>query len=164
MRKLWSLVIVGVLLLAAHPASRAASSSSDWPSLGSDAAQSNDNAAETAITAHNVLKLKVRWTAPIADVSYPIVVAGRVYVPMVSHAHIHVWVLDAATGKRLSVIFRDAPGGMLMVGGNLYVAGRYLQEVDPAKGTRLSRIDATPSTANGVFLYPVADQKLLVAG
>jgi outer membrane protein assembly factor BamB len=174
MKKLAYLLILGLVLLPAQGSTRAAAPSSDWPSLNADAAQSNDNAAEQTLTAHNVLKLKVRWTYPrlnapppfpvLADVSYPVVENGRVYVPVMSHGKVHVHVLDAATGKRLAVFPKDAAGGMLALGASLYLAGHILQEVDATTGEKLGQFDATPQVNGGTFLNPVTDQKVMVAG
>jgi outer membrane protein assembly factor BamB len=53
---------------------------------------------------------------------------------------------------------------MLISGGNLYVAGHVLQAVNPSSGEKLVQINASPQFSGGTFLYPLADQKLLVAG
>ena len=82
MSKPASLLILGILLLAAGSTAGAAPSPSNWPSLDMDAAHSNYNTAETTLTARNVLKLKVKWTAPETNLSYPIVAGGSVYVPV----------------------------------------------------------------------------------
>jgi len=165
MVRLRSLVILGVLLFAGQPSARAApAGTSDWPSLNADAAQSNYNAAEKTITSKNVLKVKVRWAASIPDVSYPVVANGRVYLPVISHGKVHVRAVNAVTGKQVSVYPKDALGGIVFNNGNLYLAGHIVQEVDPSTGNKLAQISAKPSVSGGSFLYPVTDNKLLVAG
>jgi outer membrane protein assembly factor BamB len=163
-KRVGSLIILGLLLLAGQLSARAAALSSDWPSLNFDAAQSNDNRAENTLTARNVLKLKVRWTSPIADASYPIVTAGRAYLPVVEHGKVHVQALDALTGKQLASYSKDALGGLLVANGNLYLAGSSIQEVDPATGDKLGQIDPSPRLKGGTFLYPAAASKVIVAG
>jgi outer membrane protein assembly factor BamB len=163
-KRVGSLIILGLLLLAGQLSARAAPLSSDWPSINFDAAQSNDNGGETTLTAHNVLKLKVRWTSPIAEASYPIVAGGRVYLPVVEHGKVHVQVLDALTGKQVAIYAQDALGGMLAANGNLYLAGSALQEVDPSTGDKIGQIDPSPRLKGATFLYPAAGRKVLVAG
>ncbi|MGI8824517.1 MAG: PQQ-binding-like beta-propeller repeat protein [Chloroflexota bacterium] len=164
MRKLGVLIIVGLLLLAGHSAAEATDSLSDWPSLNYDAAQTGDNVAEHRLTARNVLKLRVRWTAPEANGSYPIVSAGRVYVPIMAHGKVHVRVLDALTGKQRFVVPKDALGGILSAGGNLYLAGHLLQAVDLSTNEKIAQVGAAPASAHGTFLNPLGDSKIVLTG
>ncbi|GAC1628736.1 MAG: hypothetical protein NVS4B2_10110 [Chloroflexota bacterium] len=164
MRKLHALIIVGFMLAAAYGPASAAPSPSDWPSLNADAAQSNSNPTEKTLTARNILKLRVRWTAPDSALAYPIIAGGRVYLPRVSGHAVHVRVLDAQTGKQLAVMARNATGGMVYADGNVYLAGHVLQEVDPATGGLVAQAHALPATSNGTFLYPLADHKIVLAG
>ena len=168
MKRLTALIIL-VFLLAPflRPASEAlvhAQGPSDWPSLNYDAAQSNDNTAERSITPQNVLKLKVRWTAPTIDASYPICANGDVYVPILSNGRVHVRVLDALTGQPQATFPKDAQGGMLALGSSIYLAGHIVQEVDPSTGDKLSQIEPRPGAPGGSFLDPIADQSIMVAG
>ncbi|MGH2449294.1 MAG: PQQ-binding-like beta-propeller repeat protein [Chloroflexota bacterium] len=163
MSRLGVLVILGCVLLTGTVAA-AAPVSSDWPALNHDATSSNYNTGETAITAQNVLKLKVKWTAPIADVSYPIVSAGKVYVPVVWHHVVHLHVLDAASGRRLTTISRNALGGELVSGDALWTAGSALQALDPSTGKVLGKVAADPSVHDGTFVDPETDDSVLIAG
>lgn len=149
---------------AATPGRHAPAASSSWPSLNGDAGQSNDNPVEKAITARNALKLKVRWCAVIAGQSYPVVAGGRVYVPIVSRGKINVRALDAASGSKVAGYSKDALGGMLATGGDLYFAGTYLSVVDATDGTTVQQISASPSFAAGTFVYPQSDGKVVLAG
>lgn len=158
------LAILVLPLAAGQPSVRAATSPSDWPSLNADAAQSNANPVEKTLTSRNVLKLKVRWVQPLPDVSYPVVASGRVYLPTLSKGVVHVRAVAVSTGKQLSTYPRDAFGGLLVTDGNLYLAGKAIQEVDPSTGDKLAQINASPKAKNATFVYPVADHKLLVAG
>lgn len=164
MNKLASLFILGILLLAAGSTAGAAPSPSNWPSLDADAAHSNNNSAETTLTARNVLKLKVKWTAPETNLSYPIVADGSVYAPILEGTKTHVRVLTPSTGKSLGTFTKDALGGMLLRSGVLYVAGHTLQAIDPTTGAGVAKISPHPSPAGSVFLNPVADKKLIVVG
>src|SRR5947209_6196938 len=114
MNKPASLFILGILLLAAGSTAGAAPVPSSWPSLDADAAHSNNNTAETTLTARNVLKLKVKWTAPETNLSYPIVAGGSVYAPVLEGSKTHVRVLAPATGKTVGTFTKDALGGMLL--------------------------------------------------
>jgi PQQ-like domain len=165
MRKLLSLTILGCLLITWQPGRTTAAVTSDWPSLNYDAAQSNFNRVEKTVSAKNVLKLKVQWTSPIpAGVSYAVVAAGKVFLPTLANGKVHVRECDAVTGKYMAKYTKDAYGGTLADNGNLYVAGKYLQQIDPATGQVLGRVDATPSTATTSFVDPLADGKLILAG
>src|SRR5579859_3668481 len=114
MNKLASLFILGILLLAAGSTAGAAPSPSNWASLDADAVHSNNNSTETTLTARNVLKLKVKWTAPETNLSYPIVADGSVYIPVLEGRKTHVRVVSPATGKPLGTFTKDALGGMLL--------------------------------------------------
>jgi outer membrane protein assembly factor BamB len=164
MIKLASLLILGILLLAAGSTAGAAPSPSSWPSLDADAAHSNNNTAETALTARNVLKLKVKWTAPETNLSYPIVAGGSVYAPVLEKNKTHVRVLSPSTGKTIGTYTEDALGGILMRSGVLYTAGHTLQAIDPTTGDSIAKIAPNPSTTGSVFLNPVADKKLILVG
>lgn len=169
MKRLLTLIILWFLLQPfLRPVSgalvHAQVTSSDWPSLNYDGTQSNDNTAEKTLTAQNVLKLKVRWTAPTLDVSYPIVAGGHVYIPVLSHGRVHVRALDAATGKFLTTFPKDARGGMLALGSSIYLAGHIVQEVDPTTGDKLSQIKPRPAAPGGSFVNPITDQSIMVAG
>jgi hypothetical protein len=157
-------IILSVLLL--FPSARVSADAipSDWPSIGADAAQSNDNLGEHVLSAKNVLKLKVRWTAPIATESYPVVAGGEVFIPFVAGSKIHVHALDAVTGKLLITYPKDALGGLLADGGTLYLAGHVLQSVDVPSGKKLWQIDASPALKGGTFLDPVGNDSFIVAG
>lgn len=163
MKKLASLIL-GILLLTGQPSARAASTGSDWPSLGFDAAQSNNNSAEMRITPQNALKLKVKWTSPIADASYPIVAAGRVYLPVIKQGRVHVRVVDAASGKQTGLYAKDAEGGILALRNQVYLAGHVLQDINPATGDKAGAITASPHTARGTFLNPLGTDSVMVAG
>lgn len=163
-KRLLLVSVLGALLLAGRVPAHASSPTSDWPSLNADAAQSNDNPTETTLTAQNVLKLRVKWTASISQQSYPVVVNQRVYVPFLARNKIHVRVLDARTGKPLLTIPKDALGGMVETGGELYLAGHVLQAVDAATGEKMLQINAHPQVKGGEFLNPVADGKVVVSG
>lgn len=164
MKRLVFLLILGFVLLPLQRPARAAPPGSDWPSLNADAAQSNDNAAEKTLTARNVLRLKVRWAAPETNVSYPIVASGRVYIPIISHGRVHIRAVDALTGKQVLVYPKDAQGGVIALGGSLYLAGHVLQVVDPATGEKLGQLDPTPPAKGGIWVNPIADQKVMVVG
>lgn len=164
MKRLWAPIILGCILVVGQPAVRAAPPSSDWPALNADAAQSNYNPNEATINGKNVLKLKAKWSAPIADQSYPIVAAGRVYLPIPAKRDIHVRVLDAATGKTLATYKKDALGGILAANGSVYLAGRVLQAIDPSTGQQIFQVVGTPKLAHSTFLDPQADQKYVFAG
>jgi len=110
------------------------------------------------------LKLKVRWSAPVAAQSYPIVAGGRVFVPVLSGSKVHVRALDATTGKSVTGYPKDALGGLLVSGGVLYLAGHVLQAVDPSTGQRIARIAGAPSLPGSTFVAPQADAKYLFAG
>jgi hypothetical protein len=163
MRLLFSLVILGVLLAGAFPSASAAGVS-DWSSLGANAAQNNANSSETILTAKNVLKLKVKWTAPVPDVSYPVVADGHVYVPQLKKKAIHVQVLDPATGKPVAAFTKSAVGGILVNGGKLYLAGHTLQVLDLATGEVLNTIKGPSTSSQATFAYPVADSRVILAG
>src|SRR5579875_573564 len=97
MRKAAFLAILG--LFFSLTAGRAATPpASNWPALNYDAGQTNDNPNETTLTASNVLKVKVLWSQPIADNSYPIVAGGRVYDPVVRGTHVQITEYQAQTG------------------------------------------------------------------
>jgi hypothetical protein len=164
MRKLAALIILGALLLASVTSAHGAAPSADWPSLDYDAAHSNYNSGETTLTVHNVLKLKVKWIAPETNVSYPVVAAGKVYVPVLAGTATHIAVLNATTGKTLGTFSRDALGGLLINNDVLYAAGHALQALDPATGERIARMIPSPSVKGSVFLNPVTDGKHLVVG
>lgn len=164
MNKLASPVILGILLLAAGSTAGAAPSLSNWPSLDVDAAHSNNNTAETTLTARNVLKLKVKWAAPETNLSYPIVADGNVYAPVLEGRKTHVRVLAPTNGKTLGTYTEDALGGILMRSGVLYVAGHTLQAIDPTTGDSVAKIVPHPTSTGSVFLNPVADQKLILVG
>jgi hypothetical protein len=138
---------------------------SEWSSLDADGAMSNHNEGEKDLTPANVLRLKVRWTAPLPDVSYPIVSGNRVYAPVVGKSRkVHVRVLDVATGKQIGLLSVEALGGMLAANGKLYAAGRKLTVVDTNTGEKVTQIEATPSDSKGIFLDPVTDHRLILAG
>ncbi|HEY8687224.1 MAG TPA: PQQ-binding-like beta-propeller repeat protein [Chloroflexota bacterium] len=164
MNKLASLFILGILLLAAGSTAGAAPSPSNWPSLDADAAHSNNNTAESTLTARNVLKLKVKWTAPETNLSYPIVAGGGVYAPVLEGNKTHVHVLATSTGRTLGTYTKDALGGILMRSGVLYVAGHTLQAIDPTTGESVAKVAPHPSTTGSVFLNPVADKKFILVG
>lgn len=163
MKRVPTLVILGCLALSTQGSARAQSAPSDWPALDANGAQSNYNANEKSLTANNVLKLKVRWAASISDASYPIVAGGRVYLPFVSGSKIHVRVLDARTGRRLTLFPKDASGGMLVANGSLYLAGHALKVVDPSSGQELAEIKGG-AYPKGEFLHPEADHQVLMTG
>lgn len=142
----------------------ASPSTSDWPSLNFDAAQSNNNLDEKALNSRNILKLKVRWFASIADASYPVIAGGNAYLPVVAHGKIHVRVLDALSGKSVALYPKDALGGMLVNNGSVYLAGRNLQAVDAAGGAKVTTISASPALSHGSFVYPISDDKVIIAG
>lgn len=162
MRPLLLLAILGLLLRGGVPVQAAVSS--DWPSLNANAAQSNYNASETVLTPKNVVKLKVKWTAPIPDVSYPVVAGGRVYVPQQKGKAIHAGVLDAATGKELTTITKGAVGGMLVSGPSLYLAGHSLEILDAATGEKQAEVKGPSTSRSATFAYPLADKKVVLAG
>lgn len=164
MRKLALFLILGSLLSAAVSTVSAASSPSEWPSLNVDAAHSNFNAAEATLSVHNVLKLRVKWTAPESNLSYPIVAGGRVYIPVLEGNKTHLRVLSASNGKTLGTYTEDALGGILMRADVLYVAGHTLQAIDPTTGESLAKIATHPGVTGSVFLNPVADKKLILVG
>jgi outer membrane protein assembly factor BamB len=177
MKKAAPLIILWCALLAGSPLvgqrARAAPLSSDWPSLNFDAAQSNYNSTEKTISAHNVLKLKVKWvypsgacspSFPMSDASYPILAAGHVFVPIQNGATIHVRELDALTGRCITRYKKNAQGGMLWDNGSLYLAGVYLQDLDPATGNVQAKINVTSRLPGSIFVKPLADKKLILAG
>lgn len=164
MRKFGALTIVGLLFLAGGMSARAAAPASDWPSLNADAAQSNANSEEKSLTASNVLKLRVRWIAPDVPGSYPIVAGGRVYLPAASGRAIYVRVLDAETGKARATLAVDASGGMVLSGSGLELAGPVLRTIDVATGHQVALARAAPAVKGGLFLNPLADGKVVLAG
>jgi hypothetical protein len=163
MRRVVTLIILGCFALAGWPRAEAAPAGSNWPSLDADAALSNYNPTEKALTPGNVGKLQVRWTAATASVSYPVVANGRVYVPFQAGSKIHVRALDAASGKVVATYPKDAAGGLLFTGTSLYLAGHVLQAVDPATGNKLTQINGS-GPGGGRFVYPQDDGKVIVAG
>jgi hypothetical protein len=158
------LIILGLLAFAGLIPTRAAGGPSDWPSLNADAAQSNASPLEQVISRRNVLKLKVKWAAAIPDISYPVVAGGRVYVPIIERGKVHVRALEAATGKQVTLYTKDALGGILARGSTLYLAGHILQAVDISTGMKLGQVNPSPKVANGTFLDPVGDVKVIVSG
>jgi PQQ-like domain len=164
MRRLGMLIILGLLVIAGQIPARAAASTSDWPSLNADAAQSNSNPSEQILAKRNVLKLKGKWAVSVPDISYPVVAGGRVYVPVLGQGKVHVRALDALSGKQVELYTKDAVGGILARGATLYLAGHILQAVDVSTGTKLGQINAAPRVKNGSFLDPVGDDKVIVAG
>lgn len=164
MRIILALFILGCVALRDQIPIRAASVTADWPSLNAGAAQSNFNPTEKAFTAKNVLRLKVRWSAPMSSYSYPVVAANRIYVPFDAGSKIHVRALDVATGKQLALYPKDALGGLLAANTYLYLAGHVLQAVDPATGQRIGQLPAPAGTVGGDFVFPQADSKVIVSG
>lgn len=164
MRRAVFIILGTLLLLAGLTSVHAAEPSADWPSLGADAAQSNYNPGEHTITAQNALKLHIHWSVPTTAASYPIVSGGQVYVPIQAQDKVHVKVYNAATGKFVLGIPKDAAGGMVAVNGDIYLAGHTLQAVDGSTGEKIVQIDARPKTPHGEFINPVADRKVLVTG
>lgn len=163
MRRCVALIILGLTVAAALPAT-AAPATSDWPGLNADVSQSNDNPAERGITRSNALELRVRWSVLMAPQSYAVVASNRVYVPVVSKRGVTVNLLNASNGRPLSTIARDASGGMLVANNLLWLAGRMLQAVDLATGARVARIKVTPASPGAVFLNPETDGKYVLAG
>ncbi|HZS93500.1 MAG TPA: PQQ-binding-like beta-propeller repeat protein [Chloroflexota bacterium] len=163
MRTLIFLAILG--LLFPLTAGRAATPPpSDWPALNYDAGQTNDNPNESTLTASNVLKVKVLWSRPIADNSYPIVAGGRVYDPVIAGRHIHIKEYMAQTGSFVRNFSRDALGGMLMDGSTLWAAGSKLQAIDAATGATTGVVVPPSKAPHGTFLDPLIDGKYLLAG
>jgi hypothetical protein len=163
MRLLLVLAILGLLAAsAALPAGAAAPS--DWPSLAGNAGQSNVNPSERALSVSNVLKLKVKWTAPVPDISYPIVAGGRVYAPVQKGKTVQVQVLDALTGKEITTYTESAIGGILVSGGKMYLAGHTLHVLDPANGDVLGTIKGVSPSSQATFADPVADSRVILAG
>jgi outer membrane protein assembly factor BamB len=163
MRLLPVLAILGFLLWSGMSAAGAATPS-DWPSLGANAAQSNFNAAETALTTKNVRKLKVKWTAPIPDISYPVVAGGRVYVPQQKGKAVHAEALDILTGKPVATFSKGALGGMLVNDGKLYLAGHTLEILDATSGEKDGEVKGPSTSKAATFTYPIADSKVVLAG
>jgi hypothetical protein len=162
-RGLALLAILGVLLWGGWGAS-AASAPSDWPSINADAGQSNANFAERGITAGNALKLKVKWTASLPDISYPVVAGGRVYLPSLAGKAIHARALDAASGKQVASYTQGAGGGILVAGGNLYLAGRSLEILSPGDGTKIAAVKGASTSSQATFTFPIVDKSLVLAG
>lgn len=159
-----ALAIVGVLALAGGPPGHAATAPSDWPSINADAAQSNANLTEKGISAGNVLKLKVRWAASIPDISYPVVAGNRVYVPSLSGKVVHARALDLSSGKQVQSYNKGAGGGMLAANGNLYLAGRTLEVLDPATGDKIAGVTGRSTSSHATFTFPIVDRQLVLAG
>ena len=156
--------IVGcVLLLGALPVS-SASPPSDWPSLSNDAAQSNFNSVERALTVKNVLKLKVKWGSPTASQSYPIVYQGRVYIPVIYRKVIHVRILAAGSGTKIGVISHDATGGLLGANDEIFVAGKSLRVVNSSTLQPVASVKGASTTANSTYAYPQSDGTRLFVG
>jgi outer membrane protein assembly factor BamB len=164
MARIASLVILGLLLCTSWPTVQAATPGSDWPSLNYDAARSNNNALEKTLSAKNFLKLKVHWAVAEPDISYPVVASARAYLPRLQSGKVHVRVVDVSAGKVVTTFTKDASGGLLFENGNLYLAGPRFQELDPASGSVVAQIVATPKVKGGVFVNPLSDGKLLFAG
>lgn len=163
MQKLATLIILGALLLAGRAS--AASAPSVWASLDGDSSQSNFNPVEKSITPGNALKMNVKWSVAIAEQSYPVVSGGRIYAPVVAGKKIHVEVLDAISGKKVGSIAKDASGGMVASpGGNVYLAGKVLQEVDPSTGQTVSKIHPPAGVTKGVFRNPETDGTIMLVG
>lgn len=162
-RLLLPLAILGVLILAGQTAG-AAPSNSDWPALNADAAQSNYNPSETSISAHNVLKLKVKWTAAIPDVSYPVVAGGHVYLPVAAGTAVHARALDVETGKATTTYSKGAIGGLLAAHGNLYIAGRSLEVLNPDTGDVVAAIKGPSKSSHATFTNPLTTGSIVVAG
>ncbi|MDQ2744892.1 MAG: PQQ-binding-like beta-propeller repeat protein [Chloroflexota bacterium] len=161
---LWILLLTGSSLNPAGRPLAAAQGEAAWPSLNYDAAQSNNNTTENVLNGRNVLKLKVRWTAPVPSVSYPVIADGQVYVPLLTGNRVHVRALDIASGKSLMTYPKDALGGLLSVNRVLYLAGHILQAVDPSTGKKVAEIDPNPKIKAGTFLDPIADGSVLISG
>ncbi len=163
MRLLPVLAILGLLIWSGMSPAGAATPS-DWPSLGANAAQSNFNADETALTTKNVRKLKVKWTVPIPDVSYPVVAGGHVYVPQQKGKSVHAEALDVLTGKPVATFTKGARGGLLVNGGKLYLAGHSLEILDASTGEKDAEIKGPSTSREATFTYPIADSRVVLAG
>jgi hypothetical protein len=137
---------------------------SSWPAFNADAAQSNYNPSATALTQKNILKVRARWCAVTTAASYPVVANGRVYLPIQGGGKIHVRALDAATGKQLAGIPKDALGGILATSSTLYVAGHILQAVDISNGKRLYSVSGSPPLNGSTFIFPETDGHYLFSG
>ena len=163
MQKLATLFILGSLLFAGRVS--AAPAASAWGALDGDASQSNFNSIEKSITPGNALKMSVKWSVAIAEQSYPVVSGGRIYAPVVAGKKIHVEVLDALSGKKVGSIPKDASGGMAAgPDGNLYLAGKSLQEFDPSTGQTVATIHPPAGATKGVFRNPETDGTIIVVG
>jgi outer membrane protein assembly factor BamB len=84
-------------------ASGAPAAAGDWPMYGHDAARTNYNPAETAISAANVDQLVQRWEYQIGSgagqtSSAPSVAGGRVYIGSSVTSGDNFFALDAGTG------------------------------------------------------------------
>lgn len=163
MRLLPLLAILGLLAWTEMTPATAATPS-DWPSLNANAAQSNFNATETALTPRNVLRLKVKWTAPIPDLSYPIVAGDRVYVPQQKGKAVHAEALDIRTGKSVQSYTKGALGGMLVNNDKLYLAGHSLEILDPSTGEKQGEVKGPSTSSQATFAYPIADSRVVLAG
>jgi hypothetical protein len=162
--KRWLLFAILGLVFALPASHVGASSTSNWPSLNADGAQSNSNPDEKMLSARNVLRLKVAWALPIPTQSYPVVRDGVVYLPVVSNRKIHVRAVEAATGKPIRTFTKDASGGLLATSSGLVLAGKALQLVDPATGQKQAQIDAPTGLRGGKYLNPTDDSKVMLVG
>jgi outer membrane protein assembly factor BamB len=165
MTRLAALIILGAALMAGQ--AHAASNVSNWPALDADSAESNYNPIETVIGPKNALKLTVKWSAVSADQSYPVVLNGRVYVPVLSGTKVHVRILDAATGKKVGLISKDACGGMVATtDGDLIVAGHVLQDLVLSTRQVIATIlpPMQPAPNCDTFLDPQADGTMILSG
>jgi hypothetical protein len=162
--KRWLLTAILGCLPALTAAHVGAASTSNWPALDADAAHTNSNPDEKTLTAKNVLKLQVKWAAPVPTLSYPVVMDGRVYVPAAAGKTTHVHVVDVATGKTLATFTKDASGGILATDTGIVLAGHVLQSLDAATGKQQAQIDAPVGLHGGIYLDPVADSTVVVAG
>jgi hypothetical protein len=162
--KRWLLLAILGCLPVLPAATAGASPRSDWPSLDADAAHSNSNSQEKALSAKSVLKLKVKWALPIPPQSYPVVWDGQVFLPFAAGKKTHVRAVNAATGKTIQTYAKDAGGGMLASSAGLTVAGHTLQVLDPSTGEKQSVTPNPPGTSAGTYLDPTSDGSVLLAG
>ena len=161
--KRWLLTAILGCLPALTAAHVGATSTSNWQALDADAAHTNSNPDEKTLTAKNVLKRPVKWARPVPTLSYPVVMDGR-WTSRRPPARNDVHVVDVATGKTLATFTKDASGGILATDTGIILAGRVLQSLNAATGAQQAQIDAPVGLHGGIYLDPVADSAVVVAG
>lgn len=158
-----SLCVLACVASAHQVSAQPAVPASDWPMLGHDATSSNRNPVDHALTRQTLVHIKVLWTHSLPTISYPIVSGGRVFAPTLTTKGVRVIEWDAATGKQITKIRREAIGGMVATDTDLVTAGSKLVASKLATGQVDFTSSALTGTARGQFLNPMLNGTTLLA-